>query len=127
MDRDSIVKRWMLSVELSNVEIASAFTIHCHSALSRVIIGLDAARLSLLSVSGYFANVLRCGDARAGATRSRPGDRVDLFAADQFASRTYLFPACAHSLCAAARNPQSLREESKNCRELAAEFGRTTR
>src|SRR5947199_10833792 len=105
----------------------SAITLDCNSVFSCLIILLDAARLSLLSLSRYFANVLRRGDARAGATLSRPGDRVDLFAAYEFASRTYLLPACAHSLCAAARNPQSLREERKNCRQVAAEFGRTTR
>src|SRR5882724_13268602 len=97
-----------------------ATTGHCYFCALRVIIGLDAARLSLLSLSSHFANILRCGDARAGEAWSRADDWIGPSAAYKSASRTYLLPARLHSLRAAAGNPENLGERGANNRQMAA-------
>src|SRR5262249_43523439 len=58
---------------------------NCYSGLSRVIIDLNAARLSLLPLPRNLANVLCRGNARAGTARHRARDRLGVSATHQFA------------------------------------------
>ncbi|PYK31648.1 MAG: hypothetical protein DME58_07085 [Verrucomicrobia bacterium] len=51
-----------------------------------VIIDFDAARLSVFALPSNLANVLRCGDARAGAPGHRACDRLSVSAAHQLAA-----------------------------------------
>src|SRR5439155_26880472 len=93
---------------------------HCYFCALRVIIDLDAARLSLLSLSSHFADVLRCGNAGAGAAWFRTDHRIGPSAAYKSASRTYLLPARGHSLRAAAGNPENSGERGASNRQMAA-------
>ena len=68
----------------------------------RVIIDLNAARLSVFALPRNLANVLRRGDARAGAAGHRARDRFSVSAAHQFAPRIHLQVTRANSLRAAA-------------------------
>src|SRR4026208_2412734 len=83
----------------------------------RVIIDLNAARLPVFALPSNLADVLRRGNARAGAARPRARDRLSVSAAHQLTPRIHRQVTRANSLCAATgnlKNPPAKREKYRH-------------
>src|SRR4030095_16280528 len=93
----------------------------------RVIIDVNAARLSLFALPSNLANVLRRGDAGVGGTGHRARDRLSVSSADQFAPRIHCQVQRANSLRAAAGDFKDSRAECENYTQMAARPRRAAR